>query len=135
VLGLIVASGISESFASGGMVPNTTRAVEFDYCFVVRNLPAGASSVVAYVPVPPSDTRQDLIGYQVRSDYPHEELSETEYGNRFLRFDLSSALKGSSDHIAVTIRYRVRRTAYRVPMQEQPGPRGRENAVERFLAA
>jgi hypothetical protein len=83
----------------------TVRSGELEYRFVVRDLPPNARAVAAYVPVPPSNSRQTLAGYRVEADYPYRELLEGEYGNRYLRFDLS----GATQEVSIALVYRVKR--------------------------
>jgi len=64
------------------------RALEFTYCVSVNDLPEGADSAYAWVPMPLSDDYQQLRGYCVAGDVPYELVSEPAYGNRFLRFNL-----------------------------------------------
>ena len=91
-----------------------SRTVEFEYHFVVTDVPAGAARVTAWVPIPVANAKQELLSVQVSaSNGRHSEVREDEYGNRFFRFDFSQAAARGLTPTA-TLVYRVRRRAYRV---------------------
>lgn len=75
--------------AAAGEQP-APRALEFTYSVSVADLPAGADTAFAWIPLPLSDEYQQLRGYTVNCDCAYELVSEPLYGNQFLRFDLSS---------------------------------------------
>ncbi len=111
-----------------------TRIVDLNYEFVVRSIPPKATSVFAWIPIPPTDPHQRLLDYEVSDEYPHRTLTESEYGNRFLRFDLSEAVRRRSDQATVRVHFRV----VRLPIVSPAGDDGEVRDPEpspRFLAA
>jgi transglutaminase-like putative cysteine protease len=83
--------------------------VELTYSFTVRDIPSGADTVSAWVPVPPSNERQCVEGLKVVSGSRHQVVEDDEYGNRFLHFHLTPDERGEAE---VTVKYRVTRRAY-----------------------
>lgn len=91
---------IGAGAAAAADTPATPRAVEFTYSVSVNDLPEGADTAYAWIPLPLTDDYQQLRGYAVAGDIPYELVSEATYGNRFLRFNLQG-LSGSAQ-FAVT---------------------------------
>ena len=75
------------------------RLLEFSYSVRISDLPAGARSAWAWIPVPLSDEYQQLLGYTVAGGLDHVDLSEPDYGNRFLRLDLSDVKGGVAEFV------------------------------------
>lgn len=117
--------------AAGG---STGRTVDLDYRFVVRDLPASAGEVTAWIPIPPTNPHQRLIRYEVMSDHPHAALTETEYGNSFLHFDLSDAVQRRAGNAIVSVRFRVMRMPARALSGDAPGEPDHAERLDRFLA-
>ncbi|MBI4177897.1 transglutaminase domain-containing protein [bacterium] len=92
------------------------REVRFLYRLILPDAPPTARRVLAWIPMPFTDTHQTLNGFDVRGTAAYTVEEEPEYGNRFLVFDLSSLLlpSGSEDSISIEIDYRVSRRGYRV---------------------
>ena len=83
------------------------RSFVFHYRFVVEDVPAGAKSVKAWIPVPQSDEHQTIGVVEVGNGLGYEVVDERLHGNRFLRVDLTeSAIDGP---VEVTVSYRVDR--------------------------
>ncbi len=110
------------------------RTVALTYRFVVRDLPTEAARIAAYVPVPAANAHQRVLVEEVLSPYPYGALTETEYGNRFLRFDLSAAPRGNGSECMVAIRYRVTRKSYRAIGDERVVEADGAAQLARFLA-
>ncbi len=121
-LGLVVASlgalGLTLARENPAMAE---RRLDVTCRFTVRDIPAGAREIAAWVPVPPTNAIQELEDVRVDGDWPHTIVSEPEYGNRYLRFDLSGAAAAgldapaaAPDSAAVAVTFRVERRAYRV---------------------
>jgi transglutaminase-like putative cysteine protease len=105
-----IAVALALLLTSAGSVPATQqqaapRALEFTYAVKVDDLPAAAATAYAWIPVPLSDDYQQLEGYSVAGDLPYELVSEPQYGNQFLRFDLGSAPPAAD----FSVTYHVRR--------------------------
>jgi len=100
-LALLLMSTGTAPAAQGQAAP---RALEFTYSVSVADLPADAATAYAWIPVPLSDDYQQLEGYSVASDLPYELVSEPQYGNQFLRFDLSSASAVADFSVTYSVR-------------------------------
>ncbi len=113
----------------------STRTVDLDYEFVVRAIPPSATSVFAWIPIPPTDSHQRLLGYEISGEYPHGMLTESEYGNRFLRFDLSDAARRRSEQAMVRVHFRIARLPIASPRVNGGKDLDPEPPSPRFLAA
>jgi transglutaminase-like putative cysteine protease len=100
ILGGLARPGLAETDAAA-------RRVTIDYKAVVENLPADASQIGMWIPIPYESGWQTLHGVSIESPYPHQQVREKEHGNRFLRFDLSSA--AGKKTATVRIRFDVTR--------------------------
>ncbi|MDK1031231.1 MAG: transglutaminase-like domain-containing protein [Planctomycetia bacterium] len=106
------------------------RDFEVLYRFTVRNVPAGAKRITAWVPLPLSNAQQSLKSFRVEGSWPPEVLGELVYGSRFLHLDLS----GAEGDIEVAIRFHVERKAYRklgVVVSAEASP---SKSLDKFLA-
>ena len=117
ILGVTAASfgtAVLTTLSSTGRAPGLSeRTVDVAYRFTIRDIPASAKQIVAWVPVPSSNARQCLKGFRVEGDWPHTIPTEPEYGNRFIRFDLSEAVPADGAELAVAVTFRVNRKSYR----------------------
>ncbi len=132
------------------------RTVDVTCRFTVREIPTGAREIAAWVPIPPTNAHQKLEDMWVGGGWPYTIVSEPEYGNRYLCFDLSGAFGGAShardkdsaalpsgragdqapaDSISVTVIFRVERRAYRA-LESPASGEGSPSPVRqaRFLA-
>lgn len=106
------------------------RIVELTCRFTVSDVPAGAETVYAWVPIPPTSRWQRLEGLfiddvtverqvsstirsRVTHSLPRSILTEPEYGNRFLRLDLSGTGPIGDHGLTVSVTFRVSRLSYR----------------------
>lgn len=117
-------SGRNSLGDKGAVEARGVRTVRFTYAFTVTDIPPDANQVTAWVPLPRSTANQKVLKYKIRSQLPHREVTESEYGNRFLQFDLTDAARGGGP-VSVTIDYVVTRKAYRAlpksPPERAPG--------------
>lgn len=79
--------------AGGGYAPSSISEMEFDvtYRTEVTSLPARARSVRVWLPLPPPDAWQDVLGLSVRSDRPYEVRRDPLYGNRIAHVSTDAA--------------------------------------------
>ena len=122
------------SSAAQGQANVARRMVDLDYRFTVEDVPAGATRIAAWVPVPTCNRHQRLESIHVVGDWPQNVLSEPEYGNTFLHLDLSQALSQGNCEVDVTVTFRVERREYRdVDAAQDRVPFSAEQ-LARFLA-
>lgn len=97
------------------------RTVEFHYTFTVDDIPEGATTASAWVPIPATNSNQALLGFEVSSGLPYEITTGEEYGNRFLHLDLSGVLAQGLTSVPVEVAFNVTRRAYRITPGENGG--------------
>ena len=97
------------TLSKGTSVPQA-RTVDFVYHFTIEDIPPGAERIVAWIPIPTSNAYQHLEDFRVEGDWPHEILTDSLYGNRCIRFDLSHRIKDLKSH-GIRATFRVRREA------------------------
>lgn len=110
------------------------RTVDVTYRLAIRDIPAGAKQITAWVPVPPSNTKQRLESFYVEGNSPYTTLVEPEYGNRFIRFDLSDANQGNDSALAIAVTFRVNRTSYRPLDVSKNAETAPQASLARYLA-
>lgn len=93
----------SGAIASEQSRPAAVRSFEINYGFIVKNVPATAKSVEAWLPLPPSNPRQTVHSWQLIQNYPSKVVSDAEYGNSFLWVDLSQASRDTNGGIPVNV--------------------------------
>ncbi|MCC7478550.1 transglutaminase domain-containing protein [bacterium] len=106
------------SCASGALAAEQTtaaavRSFELSYGFNVKDVPSGAGKIEAWLPLPPSNSRQTVHSWELVQDYPWKVVSDAEYGNNFLWLDLSQATRDANGMIPVTVKINATRVAYR----------------------
>jgi hypothetical protein len=130
-----VAFGTLSLLAANRIGTPEQRAYDVTYEFTLHDIPSDASDVIAWVPLPLSDKWQTLERFSIEPDRPHEIIEEKEFGNRFLRIDLSGGGQRTSDSIKIALHFRAKRQAYRAleaptPENEKPS----SEALERYLS-
>lgn len=120
-------------YAQGSAPQPSERTVEITYWFAVRDVPADAKRVAAWVPIPPKSRLQRLTRLRIQGKVPCRFLADPEYGNRFLCFDLSSQQTGLAEK-AVTVLFRVTRKSYPLSTAEAGIEPTSRAALSRFLA-
>ncbi|MBI5115613.1 thioredoxin family protein [Candidatus Poribacteria bacterium] len=109
------------------------RTVDVTYRFIIRDIPDGAQRVVAWIPLPLTDSRQNLESFRVENGRPYAVVSEPEYGDQFIQFDLSREVSERPGEITASAVFHVQRKAYRELGMEPPAPVS-EVILARFLA-
>jgi len=97
--------------AGTGAGAGATRTFRFSYAVAVRHIPAGARRVSIWVPVPQSDSHQQVLDVLVRSPLHYSFTREQRYGNRVLHVAAAAPLPDSID---LKLEVVVARQAYRV---------------------
>lgn len=125
----------SGALASEPAAPAAVRSFELSYGFVVEEVPASANSVEAWIPIPPSNSRQTVHAWRLEQDYPWKVVTDAEYGNEFLWVDLTRARRDANGNIPVTLHIDASRIACR-PLDQQRVYEGAASdaLMARFLA-
>ncbi len=110
------------------------RTVELTYRFSVGRIPDGSKEIIAWVPVPPTNDQQRLARLRVLDNLPYRLLRDSEYGNQFIRFNLSGA-GPTREGLAVTVSFLVTRKAQRALPARADEPSTPPAKLARFLAA
>lgn len=111
----------------------SARRVQLTYAVRLRDLPPGAGRVEAWIPLPREHAFQSLESYVLLEGYPAEEVEDAEFGNRFLRLDLTSAARDAGALLPVTVEASVTRRAYSA-WQRNGAPSPPPEALARYLA-
>jgi transglutaminase-like putative cysteine protease len=135
VLGAGFMASASGALASEPATPAAVRSFELSYGFKLKDVPVSAQKIEAWLPIPPSNSRQTIHSWELVQDYPWRIVSDTEYGNSFLRLDLSHAVREADGAITVTVKYDATRLACR-PLEQGVVYEGalRSALMQRFLA-
>ena len=109
------------------------RTMNFSYAFAVKNIPPQSKRVYIWVPIPQSDSRQNISDFTVTCSYPHSIYTEVEYGNSILRIEATDDIP---INLPVSINFQVTRTGYQVldEKHQQPTTISPES-LKRFLSA
>ena len=109
--------------------------MELTYAFTIKEIPADAERVLAWIPVPPSNAHQTLHSFRVHGERPYTIGIEPEYGNRFLRFDLSDVARQDGEEPTVTVTFHVTRERYGQSATTRELDPVDKKMLARFLAA
>lgn len=105
-------AGATSEAAAAVAVPGA-RSVRLSYSFTVRDLPASAERVEAWVPLPREHEFQTLEGFSLVEDYPAVVVEDETFGNRFLKLDLGAATGSASESsLTATLEAAVTRRGY-----------------------
>ncbi|MGH9380192.1 MAG: transglutaminase-like domain-containing protein [Thermoanaerobaculia bacterium] len=90
------------------------REVELTYAVTVGGLsPDAEQVVVVWVPLPVDNGVQSMRSWRLLEDHPAEVVEDAEFGNRFVRVDLTEAVGAAeSGEVALTFEFEVERRAY-----------------------
>ncbi len=88
-----------------------SRSGAFTYHFEIARPAAGTQRLHAWVPLPISRAAQRIEGWKVVQGWPHEVVVDPDYGNHFVRLDLSDHSRWNGDRIPVTVVFEVTRWA------------------------
>ncbi len=134
VLALFAADLPAERSSAGSACRMCERTFDLVYRFAVLEVPSDAKHIAAWVPIPPSNRHQRVKGFSIERDWPYTILVEPEYGNAFLRFDLSGSAPASGSEPEVAMTFRIKRKCCRVLDSETAAGSSPEKSLERFLA-
>lgn len=85
------------------------RVVEITYGVVVSEIPERSRQVRVWIPMPPVNSQQELLDIDIDGQWQCRLAEESEYGNRFLVFDIDRPDLSGGDDVEITIRFLVRR--------------------------
>jgi len=108
----------------------SARTVKITYNFTISDIPPQAQLMRIWVPVPPTNDHQQLHDINVSGDWSSRIVNESQFGNKFLVFDINSTKLAGSSEAVFTIKFRVTRYAVlpqskgpsaRIAPQDEPG--------------
>lgn len=99
------------------------RQVDLEYSLIIKNIPKKTSTVLVWVPVPPSNRYQKSILKEVKGVWPYVVLEEGEYGNKYIFIEIRPGSQIMDSSISYTIYYRVSRKAFQVNGDHKPDKR------------
>ncbi len=91
--------------------PLNSREVKLTYSFIVDEIPIESKSIRVWVPLPLSNAHQNVTGIEVQGDRQYRIVEETEYGNRFIVFDIAGSAVSQGGKVEVSIDYDVVRSS------------------------
>lgn len=110
---------------AAGLEP-AQRRVELTYAVRVNDLGAAPQRVEAWIPLPREHRDQSLERYALREGHPATVVEDPEFGNRFLRVDLTAAARAANGSpLPVTLELTVTRRAYSAWLRDEPPHRPR----------
>ena len=71
-----------------GSAATTEATFVLTYQYTVREIPQNANKLFVWIPIPPSNKWQKLEKFNVQEEIPYEVVTDLEYHNQFIRFDL-----------------------------------------------
>lgn len=112
---------------------NPERTVEFTYKVKVNNIPEEANKIVVWIPLPRSNSVQELVDFQVAGGVPFSILKAEKHGNRYIYINLSRKDIRDSE-ISITALFHVNRQSYKNRSAEDDMFQDMETEMKRFLA-
>ena len=106
------------ALSSGALAEEPTaqaavRSFKFNYGFTVKDVPQDAKSVKVWVPVPQTSAWQNIGSISTEGSVEPQQVTEPQYGNKFLVFDFSSTVPSADGTYSATVSYDVTRLALR----------------------
>lgn len=92
VLAIAPGSSRAEDYSTAEM-----RNINMTYRVSVPGIAADAKQVTCWLPLPQTDIHQTVNSYKLLGGYEYEVVSESEYGNKFLKIDLTPAAGGTAN--------------------------------------
>ncbi len=92
------------------------RHFEFTYQVAVPALPEGSGPLRLWIPLPSSDSYQDVAGLKIESPVPYKVERDAEYGNHFAYFQVDS--QHAKAPFDVVLRFHVVRREHRVNLRQ-----------------
>jgi transglutaminase-like putative cysteine protease len=86
-----------------------TRTMEITYSVQVNAIPANSKRIEIWLPYPQSDDNQKILKGKVSSPAPSKILTDQQYGNKIVHFDVKNP---EVTDIPVTMVFSVRRSEY-----------------------
>lgn len=107
------------------------RSFDIKYGFQIDNIPSGAKTIKAWLPIPPSNERQQLVDFDVAGDWEYQVVKDSEYLNRYFLFDLSQKTF-PSNKAEIEVTYKIQRYSYS-PINHNHGAQPLEKAEKARL--
>ncbi|MFC1676077.1 transglutaminase-like domain-containing protein [Planctomycetota bacterium] len=111
--------------------PLNSREVKLTYGFVVEEIPKESKSIRVWVPLPLSNAHQSVAVIEVRGDRSYRIVEETEYGNRFIVFDIAGSAVSQAGKVEVSIDYDIVRSA--ISSMHEHGEQLNADQLARYL--
>jgi transglutaminase-like putative cysteine protease len=106
------------ALSSGALAEEPTaqaavRSFKFNYGFTLKDVPQDAQSIKVWVPVPQTSAWQNIGAIDTESKIEPQQVSDAEYGNKFLLFDFSDVSPSADGTYTASITYDIMRLARR----------------------
>lgn len=128
-LGILIASWSRSKSVSG--TNGKTRNFQLTYSVMVEQIPKDTKELLLFLPVPESDSYQQISDLKINSAYSYSVYKDPEYGNSILKIQLSKEIPQA---LELSLDLSVKRKAYSIKenhtAKESEIPK---NDLQRFL--
>ncbi len=111
------------------------RTAQISYRFTISDIPSQSHNIRIWVPIPISNEHQQMHTFQVLEDHSYQIVSEAEYGNRFIVFDLMDTGLSSTNTVDITVNFDVTRYAIGQLHRHSAVNQASNEQLARYLAA
>lgn len=121
-------------FPASSKPVNPARTFEFTYLTEIPALPADTKASRIWIPLPQSDSYQQISDLKVASPLPYARHKDSEYGNEYAYFEVAPAKVTAPAEVRVT--FQVTRREHRVALgtvPTTPDERAQPAELQRFL--
>ncbi len=118
----------------GNIVEPGKRTVQISYSFTISDIPSQTHDIRAWVPIPLSNKHQRIHTFHVLPTWPYRVVSESEYGNRFIVFDLMDITLPSTNTLDITVNFDVTRYAIDRLHKHSPAEQASNDQLARYLS-
>ena len=104
---ILVASLLIAALCLPSISRGEQRSLELSYSVTVKDIPENAGKASIWIPLPRSNTVQNLVNFQISDDIPYTILTDKEFNNKYLYFRLPCGQAKESE-ISLTAVFQVR---------------------------
>ena len=121
-------------FHASSKAVSPARTFEFTYLTKIPALPTEATVSRIWIPLPQSDSYQQVTNLKVESPFPYAKHRESEYGNEYAYMEVPAAKVADAAEVRVT--FEVTRREHRVSLAPNSTAKGQQTdagELQRFL--
>ena len=129
---VLVASLLAAVMCLPSISSGQQRALELSYSVTVKDIPENSGEVSIWLPLPRSNTVQELIDFRIPDDVPYTILTDEELNNKFLYFRLPCEQAEKSE-VSIAATFQVKRRSYSKRGRDDDIPLDTDDSFKRFL--